>query len=235
MSASDRDFPAAGFYGPGIAGKAMLNWKTEIVECDGGANVAGNAVKDIADIPIRGVGSLEDEMLFAMHDRGGVRKVQELDAGLGILRRDGFVAKIDAQAIWRRFANDTSEDECRNVELQIGKLLITKIPKNIRTGAAFAIVMAGVKAKSGGAAGDRVRDGHSGLNDASAKLIQGFVELLELRFAARKVGVVNMTIVGVETGNLQPGQGGDQAVEIERLVIGNDTGAVHPAIQVEKY
>ena len=71
------DFAAAGFDGPGFAGFAVFDWITEVVQGDGGADVAGDSVEDVADFPVRGVGRFEDEVFLAVHDGCGGGKVQE--------------------------------------------------------------------------------------------------------------------------------------------------------------
>src|SRR5688572_10773746 len=109
---SDRDFAAAGFDGPGVAGEAVLDGIAEIVEGDGGADVARDAVEDVADFPVPSFGCFEDEMFLAVHDWCGGGKIQELDARLRIFSGDGFVAEVDAKAVWCGFADDAREDEC---------------------------------------------------------------------------------------------------------------------------
>lgn len=109
-----------------------------VVEGDGWADVAWNGIKAITHREARRMAGLEDEMFLAVIEGIGIFKAQKMRARVGIFRRDGFVAEIEANQVRARFADNPSQKKSGRDEGQVGEFCsVAPIPKNISSRAAF--------------------------------------------------------------------------------------------------
>ena len=98
---------------------------------DGGADMAWDAVKGLADEKLMSAFRFEHEVLFTLHDRRGVWQLFKAHARMRILRCHGLVAEIEREAVFARLADDASEESRSRQEGQIGVLVpIAKVPQD---------------------------------------------------------------------------------------------------------
>src|SRR5688500_5084413 len=122
------------------------------------------------------------------------------------------MAEIEAKAIFGGFADDAGNDEGGNLEIEVGVALVAEVPEDVSAGAAFAIGCARVHGEGGRAAGDGVGNGKL---QFVANCGEGLVEVGELLFARGEVGVVDVSVVGVQAGDADAGQCGKKTVEFQ--------------------
>ena len=140
----------AGGDGPRCDDALIFHDMCAFVQRDGGADVPRDSVERRSDGELVGVHSFDDEMLFAVGDRGGVVELREYHAWMRHFAGDGFVAKVEAEAVFIGSADDAREDERGgNEKLRGASFRVTRIPKNARAGAALDIAAVRVEVKRG--------------------------------------------------------------------------------------
>src|SRR6185503_13669964 len=97
----------------------------------------------------------EHEMLPVAADGFRVGQFGKMNARMRHLRGEGFVAKVQADAIWGRSADDARQQGRSVNKFEIGKIgRVAPIPEHARAGAALDVAATRVKWKSRRAARD---------------------------------------------------------------------------------
>src|SRR6266404_4329818 len=186
-------------HAPAFPGAACADGHRLRIQRNGRANVTRHAVETIADGEFAGSCGFDDHVLFAVSNRLRLRQIQEFYARWWVLRRDGFVAKVEAKATGGRFADHARQHERGGQKIQVGKhVAVTKVPEQTCARATFEIRVASVQWKSRRAAGDNPRHGQSGGAQDFAKPVYrpecGFVS----RRALGQIRLMNVAVIDVQ-------------------------------------
>ena len=201
----------------------------------GGAHMQGNAVQCLTDGEGMGMLGLQHEMLLALHDCFGIGQFFETDARVGIFCSHRFVTEIESQAVDARFADHTGEHDCCLLKRKIGETVpISKIPQHGGAGTANAIRVLCVNWKGGRAAGHQLSHHEAIALELGFECEDGCKRLFTTSFPHRKVGVVNVAIVGMKSDELKARCVLEHASEKKGLGPRFDARSAHAAIELEE-
>ncbi len=207
----------------------------EVVEGDGGADVRWDASEGGADGEVRGEGGFEDEVFLVVHDGDGVGEGGEDDARVGHFRGDGFVAEVEAEEVRGGFADDAAEEDGGVEEVEVGEFAaVSGVPEDAGAGAGFDVRAMGVEGEGGGAAGDDDGDGEAVGEEGIAEVGDGSEGGVAGGGAFCGIGLMEVAIVGVESGWGEAGERGDELVESSGVRARGDAGAVLTGVDIEE-
>jgi len=165
-----------------------------VVQRDGRADVARDAVEAIADGEFAGARRFDDEVFLAVHDGGGVGKFEQAHARVWVLRGDGFIAEVEAKTIGSGPADDAREQHRRGLEGEFREFVrVTEIPEYGGAGTQFAVGVFGVQGEGRRAPGDERHVIAEMMPQREHRCEGG----LALRSAGGGIGIVNVAVVGV--------------------------------------
>ena len=151
-----------------------------------------------------------------------------------VFRRDRLVAKVEAQTVLARLADDAREQHGGGQKVHVRQLLaVAEIPQHARAGTALHVGALGVNRKGRRAAGDDV--GHRQLSrlQVRAQCLDSRPLALALLRALSQIHHVVMAVVAVQARRPQPRRASDEPVKLHRLRPRHDAGAVHAHVHVE--
>ena len=231
----DRDSPCATEDRPALFGATIFDNDGFVVQGDGGADVPRDAVQHCAHREISSPIGFQYEMLLVVGRYCGLWELGEHHTRVWHFAGYGFVAEVQAKAVPAGMANDPGQKGGGWEKSEIREFCaVSGIPQHRGARTTFHIRSLGVNGKRRRASDDYTRHRETGCEKRVAQGPDGFKREVTGAGAFEQIALVEVSVVGVESAELEPVGGVDLAYQCRGGVTGKDAGSGLTDVQIDE-